>query len=201
MKQLRSEKTIRAVIDASLKLFVKSGYHGTSISDISKACNLTKGAIYFQFKNKQAILEAILKKFETTLVDGGISEVECLQGNAMDKIRHLLRFSLNLGIQERDLVLCLAHLATELYFSDEEYGVSIKKIYKKYYNLFSKLLKEGIEDGSLRKDIKPVLLTKILVGALEGNSIQWNLNRGKHKGEDYARSFIKFFLNGIRRLE
>ena len=60
MKQ--GEKTKEHILNESNKLFYINGYSSTSFSDIQKATGLSKGNITYHFKNKQFILEEIIKK-------------------------------------------------------------------------------------------------------------------------------------------
>ena len=48
----------------ALRLFAQKGYEATSIFDIAHELQITKGAIYKHFKNKQDILDAIIFKME-----------------------------------------------------------------------------------------------------------------------------------------
>lgn len=48
----------------ALRLFAQKGYEATSIFDIAQELQITKGAIYKHFKNKQDILDAIISKME-----------------------------------------------------------------------------------------------------------------------------------------
>lgn len=48
----------------ALRLFAQKGYEATSIFDIAHELQITKGAIYKHFKNKQDILDAIISKME-----------------------------------------------------------------------------------------------------------------------------------------
>lgn len=43
------------ILKAARKLFLKEGYHGTSVRQIAKDVGLTTGAIYFYFNNKDEI--------------------------------------------------------------------------------------------------------------------------------------------------
>ena len=52
-------KTRNAILNSSLKLFANRGFHGTSISEISKAAGISKGLAYNYFESKEKILEAI----------------------------------------------------------------------------------------------------------------------------------------------
>lgn len=52
------------MILVALRLFAQKGYEATSIFDIAHELQITKGAIYKHFKNKQDILDAIISKME-----------------------------------------------------------------------------------------------------------------------------------------
>ena len=58
--QERREQSTEQVLAAALKQFVTRGYHSTSIDDIARAAGLTKGAVYFYFKGKSALLLELL---------------------------------------------------------------------------------------------------------------------------------------------
>lgn len=51
----KAEKTRAFIIEKSAPIFNKKGYAGTSISDIIDATGLTKGSIYGNFENKDAL--------------------------------------------------------------------------------------------------------------------------------------------------
>lgn len=43
------------IVEQATFLFRKKGYTATSISDITKACGVTKGALYYHFPNKEQL--------------------------------------------------------------------------------------------------------------------------------------------------
>lgn len=51
-----AEKTRQTILDASIQVFIKKGYTHTTMDDISNAANVTRGAVYWHFKNKEDIL-------------------------------------------------------------------------------------------------------------------------------------------------
>ncbi len=56
MKEVNlSNKTVLNILDSAIELFNTNGYAGTSISDISKKANLSKGILYHYFKNKDEL--------------------------------------------------------------------------------------------------------------------------------------------------
>jgi AcrR family transcriptional regulator len=60
----RSRRTRRRLLLAAADLFDEAGYHGASISDILAAAALTKGALYFHFRSKYALAEAMLAEVQ-----------------------------------------------------------------------------------------------------------------------------------------
>ncbi len=48
----KSDRTKQFILEKVAPVFNKNGYFGTSMSDITEATGLTKGAIYGNFKNK-----------------------------------------------------------------------------------------------------------------------------------------------------
>ena len=62
-----AEQTRKDILQASLNMFCEKGYTRTTLDDIAKSINLTKGAVYWYFRNKPDILRALmLEDFETT---------------------------------------------------------------------------------------------------------------------------------------
>ena len=51
----KSEKTTKYIIETVAPIFNRKGYAATSMSDLTAATGLTKGAIYGNFKNKEEL--------------------------------------------------------------------------------------------------------------------------------------------------
>ncbi|MEJ5264497.1 MAG: TetR/AcrR family transcriptional regulator [Bacteroidales bacterium] len=51
------------IIDKAYELFLNKSYEGVSISDISEAVGMTKGALYHHFTNKEDLFKAVIDKY------------------------------------------------------------------------------------------------------------------------------------------
>ncbi len=51
------------ILQKALSLFIKKGYHGTSISELSEVTGFTRGALYHHFKDKDDLYHAALLCF------------------------------------------------------------------------------------------------------------------------------------------
>lgn len=59
--------TKERIEEIALELFAKYGYTAVSIRDICKKLGYTESSIYYHFKNKQAIMEALLLKVDVLI--------------------------------------------------------------------------------------------------------------------------------------
>ena len=57
-----AEQTRDAILDSALDVFYEKGFSRTTFDEIAKRINLTKGAIYWHFRNKVDLLAMLMKK-------------------------------------------------------------------------------------------------------------------------------------------
>lgn len=59
----KMDNTKDFIIEEAFKLFLNRSYEAVSISDISNAIGLTKGALYHHFKNKEELFKSVVDKY------------------------------------------------------------------------------------------------------------------------------------------
>ena len=68
-----AERTRRRILASALTLFTKKGYDHTTFTDIAARLKMTKGAVYWHFESKEALLMALLdemlEKFRRQIAD------------------------------------------------------------------------------------------------------------------------------------
>ena len=60
--QIKTEATLRGVLDAAEKVFVRDGYERAQIEAIAAEAGRTKGAVYAHFRSKEDIFFALLER-------------------------------------------------------------------------------------------------------------------------------------------
>ncbi|WP_370616874.1 TetR/AcrR family transcriptional regulator [Mumia sp. Pv 4-285] len=60
-----SEETREALLTTATRIFVERGYVGTALSEVASAAQVTRGAVYHHFKDKQDLYRAVLERTET----------------------------------------------------------------------------------------------------------------------------------------
>lgn len=51
------------ILDAALGCFTQQGYHATKMTDVAKAAGLAKGSLYRYFDNKDALTDALVRRY------------------------------------------------------------------------------------------------------------------------------------------
>ena len=55
-----AEKTRTRILASALELFTRKGYEHTTFTDVAARLKMTKGAVYWHFESKQALLLALI---------------------------------------------------------------------------------------------------------------------------------------------
>lgn len=74
--------TYESVLMAALDLFAEKGYSRTTFSNIAKRIGMTRGAVYWHFENKEALLAALIdyaNEREKRIVQQQLSEIQTLE--------------------------------------------------------------------------------------------------------------------------
>ena len=160
--------TSKYIIETVAPVFNRSGYAGTSMSDLTKATGLTKGAIYGNFKNKEHLaIEAFnynVRKVIWKLADR-MNAVE----SASEKFAVMTNFYreyydytmafggcpiLNVGIDSKD--------------SNPELYARVVVVLSKLKKNLEQIVVLGIEQGEFKEDLDPVRLGGRMVSMIQG---------------------------------
>lgn len=68
-KASQREATIDNLIGVARQLFSQRGYAQTSTEDIVRAANVTRGALYHHFKNKEDLFRAVLERVQIEIAE------------------------------------------------------------------------------------------------------------------------------------
>jgi AcrR family transcriptional regulator len=144
------ERRIREILEAARRIFISNGYLNTTMLDIAKEAELSRGTLYLYFKSKEEItFQVIFESFEKILsglkdaVEAnklGIDKLVAMKETYMDYYKNdynqfyfTLFFDFKLTretLLESDATECLL-------------------VIKKILDLFTSVLEIGVEDGTI----------------------------------------------------
>ncbi|ULP44688.1 TetR/AcrR family transcriptional regulator [Mycobacterium lentiflavum] len=67
-RKMQAELTRTAVLDAARDLFVAKGFEATSVDEIARASQSSKGAVYHHFQDKQAIFAEVFRASQAAIM-------------------------------------------------------------------------------------------------------------------------------------
>lgn len=73
---MKNKNTKEKIFDVSIDLFSKKGFDAVSVREIAREVGIRESSIYNHYKNKEAILDAIMDYFMLELHGGELSEEE-----------------------------------------------------------------------------------------------------------------------------
>lgn len=153
---------IAEFIDAASRLIAQQGYDRTSVRDIAQAINLTSGTMFYHFKTKDDLLEAVISK---GINDGIAHLTEALsgaQGGALN--RFLALVIAHLGLIHGELSHVHRVWIREWDRLSAEARVRLRPLAEQYRALLDNLLVSLTEDGHLQTD--PATARHLLLPAL-----------------------------------
>jgi AcrR family transcriptional regulator len=71
MGRTGGDKTRQRILEAAEELFSRSGFHGTSVSEITKKAMVNKAALYYHFKDKNDLVLSLFQKILDDFADSG----------------------------------------------------------------------------------------------------------------------------------
>ena len=75
-KAEQSEATRTALLQAAREIFAESGYADTTTGDIAKRAGVTRGALYYQFRDKPGLFRAVVEDLNLYIVQEVASAIQ-----------------------------------------------------------------------------------------------------------------------------
>ncbi|MBN2308926.1 MAG: TetR family transcriptional regulator [Candidatus Hydrogenedentes bacterium] len=78
-----AQETRKRILDAALHVFAAKGYSRATFVDVARRIGMTKGAVYWHFENKQALLAALIEYMhgrEQALLEADLPDTASLNG-------------------------------------------------------------------------------------------------------------------------
>jgi AcrR family transcriptional regulator len=191
------QASMELLLEAALRLFVSQGYRSTNLEQISGAAQLTKGAVYFYFRSKEAVLLELLKRVQTTVVDRAIEVTEAVGPDPKDRLVAYVHYQANLGITHRDEVLLLILMALEFKEREGEAQAFIAKLYAKQCGFIEKLVQGGQTAGVFRRDVPTRELASVVLAINDGTFLEWFRRSGALDGRNLVKALRSVVLGGV----
>jgi AcrR family transcriptional regulator len=133
-----AEERRNEILDAADELFAKKGFDGTSTNDILEKVEIARGTLYYHFKSKEDIMNALIERYNQRIVSAARLAASDKSIPANERI---LRVVMSLNISEDSGQEIMEHI------HKPQNALMHQKIQKVIITHVTPILAEIIEDG------------------------------------------------------
>lgn len=164
----KAEKTTQFIIETAAPIFNKQGYIGTSMSDLTNATGLTKGALYGNFKNKEEIALAAFQYNSKILLEK-IDEKLNIEGSSLDKIFSLTNFYRNYALFAYEMGGCpVLKVGVDAENNNKALAGAAKEVAQEIEGKIALVLENGVNNSEIKIPVPPLQFAKQLYTMLQG---------------------------------
>jgi AcrR family transcriptional regulator len=199
IRRRRKEQRPGEIIEAALEEFSLRGFAATRLEDVAERAGVTKGTIYFYFKDKEELFKAAAR---SSLIPA-LTEIEALslnfEGSAEELLRAHFRAVYPMLIKNPRARQIFRLLVAE----GPHFPELVDFYYRDIITRALKLLRNVIERGVAQREFRRTRLTEypqVAFGPVIGAMVWSLLMARKHPIdlEVFAQTHVDLLLNGLK---
>lgn len=185
------------ILQKAFELIYSKGYQTTSIDDILATTQVTKGAFYYHFKNKDEMGMAIINELMKPALTGSFTKI--LQ--SPDPLKAIYNLMYELLIKNDLLKVAYgcpaANFTQEMTPWNKDFTLALNEITTQWQQAMIAALEQGKKEGYVRKDINPKQVTLFVMSGYWGVRNFGKLANDKKAYQPYLKE-LKNYLNSLK---
>lgn len=156
----------RDILASARRRFIADGYAGARLNDIAGDAGLSKGGVYFHFKSKREIFDALIADDSKRDLER-LEAMKAEEGSAADK---LLRF-VSEGLRESvtDPIRAKFRVVMgDMALADPDIRARLKELHDAVVVALRELIVSGAAGGGLRADLDAEIAANVVLVAMDG---------------------------------
>ena len=172
------------IMDAALRIFAEKGFQNATITEISKEAGVSEATIYEYFGTKEDLLFAIPEKISNETYEESQTVLPFIKGCRRKDAGHIAMLCSALSEQSP---LFRAWFCFNSCPTNDSARHPHMRRFAVQRMVFLDCIREGIADGTFKKDANPYLIRSMLMGTIEHLFIHWHMQgmpkeENKHHG-------------------
>ena len=177
MRERRRRQRLAEILEAGFEEFAQRGYAATRLEDVGERVNLTKGAIYLYFKDKEQLFKAVVRSVIQPVLQQVKNVSESFDGPTEELLRMLLMTFYREIARDLKRSRLLRVLVAEGPNFPELTEFYYREVIQHGIGSFKSAIKRGIERGEFRpspaRDYPQVVMGPAIAAVI------WSLLFGK----------------------
>lgn len=165
----KAEATSEFIIQKVSPIFNRKGYIGTSLSDLTEATGLTKGAIYCNFKNKEELAARAFKENYQRIISPLLDELN-KHNSAIDKLSAITNYYRSyFGLSKKYGGCPVLNVGVDANHNNPLLFQTVKRVSKKIEHALEMIIREGIKREEIKPETDPSAWAKNIYCMIEGS--------------------------------
>lgn len=162
------EFDIDDAIDSAIDVFRERGFHATSIADLVRGLQLTRGSVYKAFKDKLFVFLAAYDRYVAAR-NHSIDNILKKAASGKERLAALLTLYADLAAGDDGRRGCLVvATAVELTLVDPEISARVVSSFGRTKQLIASLIDQGKADGSVPETVDGEATAELMLCLLQG---------------------------------
>ncbi|MBA8274450.1 multidrug efflux transporter transcriptional repressor AcrR [Escherichia fergusonii] len=193
-------ETRQHILDVALRLFSQQGVSSTSLAEIAKAAGVTRGAIYWHFKNKSDLFSEIWELSESSIGELELEYQAKFPDDPLSVLREILVYILEATVTEERRRLLMEIIFHKCEFVGEMAVVqqAQRNLCVESYDRIEQTLRHCITAKMLPEDLLTRRAAIIMRGYVSGLMESWLFAPQafdlKKEARDYVAVLLEMYL-------
>jgi AcrR family transcriptional regulator len=191
----RQENGRRDLMDIAIDCFARYGYQGASIDRIAKAAGLTKGAIYYHFKDKEELLFAAVKNRVGQFERRVISDIGAVK-DAVSALRRVTDVCLEHATKSNHRRMIIT-LMVEAFGTNARLSAQFRDMMRRFRAFLRSIIEVGQQQGVFRADVSAATAAGVYAGAVMGAEIEYYQDPAAVDLTEHLQTFLDSYLTWL----
>jgi AcrR family transcriptional regulator len=191
----KGAKSRRELTAIAIDCFARYGFQGSSVDRIARMAGVTKGAIYYHFRDKEDLLAAAVAdrvaEFEARVqrACAGVGPEQALRRIAQVCVEHAEsndhpRFAITLMIETID--------------TNAQISAQLRDMMRRFRAFLRNLVKDGQSSGRFRSDVDPDAVAAGYTSSVLGAEIQFYQDPERFKFHESIESYLDQLVASLK---
>lgn len=175
----KTEQSRKQLLQTGVRLFGSIGYEATSVNDIEKELQQTRGSLIYHFKTKLGLFEATVNHYYLNRVlPSSVPEeyrgnLKCFITKYVSMLKEEWIALINEGIH--NVASTLINLETDALRAIPNFREKCTIQYSRQLDVLEQVIRNGISVGEINQDLIPYVMAETYIDIVRGQTYRANI--------------------------
>ncbi|MGA2619140.1 MAG: TetR/AcrR family transcriptional regulator [Thermoguttaceae bacterium] len=192
--KLDTRRRREQIAAAALELVASQGVRRLSVAAVARRVGLVPSGIYRHFRSKDAMLDAVLDLLEQKML-AFVSAARQEAADSLARLQSLLMHHIRFIREGRAFPRIV--FSDEVFIGHPQRKTQVRRIVTAYLGQVEQLVREGQQQGTIRKDLLPRTVAVMFLGMIVPAGVLWHLTEGGFNVTQHAGRAWRMFRTAI----